>query len=454
MRLNFLPEVQGLRSNQQPEKASDGMAYGIMRTNKQKMSDCRGIQAEANRSPDKPMNFPGSDIDWNRTKDNIYLVHSDDFRKSIKDICAEHGIKTIRKDAVAFLDSFFGASPEFFETADPETVRKYFDDCLHFAERHLGVVFNARIHVDEGTPHLTLQSVPIVQNEDGSFSLSAKRLMGNRTDYHNRQELFYTEVSVQYGFDPCEKQEDRIEKRSHLENLDFKLKMRTEELEKVSDELEVKTADLEQKTQELENVNAEVKLKTGVLETAFDKISSFFSVFFQYSTQIYRSFVGRIHDFIDKVYEKKILSSHDFTEANMKPEPVSPSADDLVFPVTSAGDRLTWHDGEFSPVYRNLDDNSFLPYGSVNQSGEIEHETGFEWSDRFDSFEVDEYTIPAEVEISDAVFELSQTRNDIAKVLGMKDDIEIVNEQIDRYDSPTPDQPDNDEIDNDDVGID
>lgn len=430
------------------------MAYGIMRTNKQKMSDCRGIQAEANRSPDKPMDFPGSNIDWSKTGDNIYLVKSDNFRKSIKTICAEHGITTIRKDAVAFLDSMFGASPEFFENADRETALSYFDDCLKFAKNHLGVVFNARIHVDEGTWHMTLQSVPIVQNEDGTFSLSAKRLMGNRADYAHRQDLFFKEVSEKYGFDPCEKVEDAVEKRIHYDNIDYKLKMRTEELEKVSADLEVKTDLLEKKTAELETVNQEVKLKTGILETAFEKIGDCCRTIYRYTEYIYRSFIGRISDFLDKIAEKVILSDYDFEKADMKTEEISSNKDrSLVLPVTSAGDRLTWD--SHSPIYENNGSEYYVPFGSLdNESGEIELEDHFDWYERFPEDGVDDYMDPAEVDFSGSLNELESLKSKIGEALGKNPDVEIMEDVFDNIDSPTPDQPDNDEIDNDDVGID
>ena len=435
------------------------MAYGIMRTNKQKMSDCRGIQAEANRSPDKPMDFPGSNIDWSKTGDNIYLVKSDNFRKSIKTICAEHGITTIRKDAVAFLDSMFGASPEFFENSDRETALSYFNDCLEFAKNHLGVVFNARIHVDEGTWHMTLQSVPIVQNEDGTFSLSAKRLMGNRADYAHRQDLFFKEVSEKYGFDPCEKVEDAVEKRIHYDNIDYKLKMRTEELEKVSADLEVKTDLLEQKTEELKSVNQELNRKTSVLEMAFDKIQSFIDTFYRYAEKIYKDLSGRISDFLDKIQDKKVLTDHDFSEANMKKEEITVSdipSNPLVLPVTSNGDRLSW-DG-VSPIYEEWEPDYIVPYGAIeNETGRVFTEDRFDWSESFRSDQVDEFECPAEIELNSGAFDLECLKDDIAAVLGRKTDLEKAEEDFVFPDSPIwpdIDFEDEDKTDLDDFGID
>ena len=64
------------------------------------------------------MDFDKSDIDWNKTRDNIFLIQTEHWNKEItkvtKQIESETGKKT-RKDAVVLLDGLFTASPEFFE---------------------------------------------------------------------------------------------------------------------------------------------------------------------------------------------------------------------------------------------------------------------------------------------------------------------------------------------------
>lgn len=429
--------------------------FAIMRNEKCHISDVGGIQAECNRSPDKPIKLPASDIDWTKTGTNEFYEKCENFRKTIKAECAGHGVDRIRRDAVVMIDSFFGASPEFFETADPETVDRYFRDCLDFAGKHFGKVINAVRHNDEKTPHLHIQSIPLVNNPDGSVSLSAKRLMGTQTDYRRRQDLFYTEVAEKFGFDPCEKVQDSVEKRIHYDSLEFKTRMRTEELEKVTAELEDKTDLLEKKSAELESVNHELEVKTGVLEKAFDKIESVLETFFNYADRIYKGLSDRISHFLEKICDKRILTETDFSEAGMKKEEITVSEDQsnpLFLPVTSDGDRLSW-DG-VSPIYEQFEQDCLVPYGAVNnESGLIITENQFDWSESFQPDEVDVFNDPAETEINDKMFDLEVLKSDIGEVIGRKTDVEKAEEDFSFPDSPIQPDPDDDDR-YDDVGID
>ena len=429
--------------------------YAIMRNEKCHLADVGGIQAECNRSPDKTIKLPASDIDWTKTGTNEFYEKCENFRKTIKAECSGHGVDRIRRDAVVMIDSFFGASPDFFETADPETVDRYFKNCVDFAGKYFGEVINAVRHNDEKTPHLHIQSIPLVNNADGSFSLSAKRLMGTQTDYRRRQDLFYTEVAEKFGFDPCEKVQDAVEKRIHYDSLEFKTRMRTEELEKVTAELDDKTDLLEKASADLQTVNHELEVKTGLLEKAFDRIESVCNTFFRYAAQIYKDLSGRISDFIEKIHDKRILTEDDFSEANMQKEEISVADDQsnpLFLPVTSAGDRLSW-DG-VSPIYEEFEPDCMVPYGAVdNKSGRIFTENQFDWSESFQPDEVDEYSVPAEMEINDSMTDLEFIKNDIAEVIGRKTDIEKAEEDFSFLDSPTQPDPDDDDG-YDDVGTD
>ena len=420
--------------------------YAISRSEKRKMSAVSGIQKEVNRSADHPVKLPGSDIDWTKTPDNEYFVHATSLRRAIRSVLADHGITSFRKDAVVMVDSFFGFSPEFQEKTDPETIRSYFQDCIKFAGDHLGVVINARSHVDEKTFHLHVQTVPIVENADGSFSLSAKRLMGNRDDYCNRQDLFFIEVGQRYGFDRCVKNEDRIEKREHLDNLEYKLSMREKELEKVTNDLETKTDLLETKTAELEEVTQELKLKTGVLEKAYDLIHSACNTIFKHVDMIYKGFVSRIENFLEKIADRAVLTDHDFDDAGIQKEDVKVTDDynnRLVIPSLSSGERLSW--SGVSPIYEQVE-SEYYPYGAVdNASGSVTTANLFDWSASFPVEDVDDFTDPSEVEFMYSVDHLEEVENMIAIVIGEKTDVEKSEEEIDHTESPTPSDQDDDQ---------
>ena len=185
--------------------------YGIMRVEKRGRADVYGIQLEANRTVEqheKGLDFDKSDIDWNKTRDNIFLIQNEHWNKEItkvtKQIESETGKKT-RKDAVVLLDGLFTASPEFFEGKTTQEIKKYFEDCLDFYVKEYCQgdetrVLNAVIHLDEATPHMQVASIPVFTSEIGN-RLNAKIIMGNKTDYRKRQDRFFDAVSCKYGLE-------------------------------------------------------------------------------------------------------------------------------------------------------------------------------------------------------------------------------------------------------------
>ena len=185
--------------------------YGIMRVEKRGRADVYGIQLEANRTVEqheKGLDFDKSDIDWNKTRDNIFLIQTEHWNKAItkvtKQIESKTGKKT-RKDAVVLLDGLFTASPEFFEGKTTQEIKKYFEDCFDFYVKEYCQgdetrVLNAVIHLDEATPHMQVASIPVYTSESGN-RLNAKIIMGNKTDYRKRQDRFFDAVSCKYGLE-------------------------------------------------------------------------------------------------------------------------------------------------------------------------------------------------------------------------------------------------------------
>lgn len=182
-----------------------------MRVEKRGRADVYGIQLEANRTVEqheKGLDFDKSDIDWNKTRDNIFLIQTEHWNKAItkvtKQIESKTGKKT-RKDAVVLLDGLFTASPEFFEGKTTQEIKKYFEDCLDFYVKEYCQgdktrVLNAVIHLDEATPHMQVASIPVYTSESGN-RLNAKIIMGNKTDYRKRQDRFFDAVSCKYGLE-------------------------------------------------------------------------------------------------------------------------------------------------------------------------------------------------------------------------------------------------------------
>lgn len=249
--------------------AFDG--YGIMRIEKRHKSDVSGLEKEANREAEHPMNFPASDIDWERTAENIHLVKSDDWHESINQILADHDLKA-RSNSVVMLDGLYTATPEALERmardcqgTDRDYVMEYFQGCLDFHEQNYGQVFNAVIHLDETTPHMQVASVPILQDEQGKWHLSARELCGNKGDYIQRQDKFYEEVGQHFGLLRGESRTPE-HNREHLSVQEFKLQENEKALHEQEKTMKVLDNEIALQKEDLKELDEQYELKEEEIE--------------------------------------------------------------------------------------------------------------------------------------------------------------------------------------------
>lgn len=344
------------------------MAFGIHRVEKAKAGDLYGLELEANRTDKDKHNFPKSNIDWERTKYNYYFEKTDDWETAIPRIIKEHGItKTIRKDAVLMIDGLYTASPEWFEGKTPEEIKEYFRECLDFHRAHYGVVFNAVVHMDEGTPHMAVASVPLVKNEDGSYTLSAKKLLGGRVDFHEKQDDFYNDVSKSRGLERGEIVTPEA-RREHLDVLDYKLKVREEE---------VKTAEIEK---------AEIEKDIGKLERIREIISSVKVIAEDLFTRVFRAIREGFHNLCDKIERNQGIKPEDLVSADCKMKKCASCVLDngdklpMYAPRTNAGEPLTWAGNR--PVY-GLENGEFIGLYSADRENNFTRIDSPEWEDVF-----------------------------------------------------------------------
>ena len=235
------------------------MSYCIMRVEKRKRPALYGLQIEANRTADdheKGRDFVASNIQWDLTPFNMFLVKSENWNKAVTAALKEAEIQE-RKNSVVVLDGFYGASPEWFKDKNLDEIVDYFQECLAFHEKTYGKVINAVVHMDEKSPHLTVQSIPLIESEDGRTRLSAKEIMGGRTDYRRRQDEFYEQVGKPRGMERGEVH-DPAETRQHLTVQEFKRKKLHEEnmeLQLQSVELQKECRGLLRRNQQLQEIN-------------------------------------------------------------------------------------------------------------------------------------------------------------------------------------------------------
>ena len=183
------------------------MAYAIMRVEKRNRSAVYGLQIEATRKSEDHndgRDFDRSDIDWNKTDENIRLIETQNWNSEITRQIKENGVRE-RKDSIVMLDGVYTASPEFFEGKSDKEIRDFFEECLDFhinnyCQGDKSRMISAVIHLDETTPHLQVASVPLIFDEKGAH-LSAKRIMGDRNTYRTRQDRFWAQIGAKRGLE-------------------------------------------------------------------------------------------------------------------------------------------------------------------------------------------------------------------------------------------------------------
>ena len=242
--------------------------YGIARCEKRGSDAIGGVEAENNRSADNQIDLPKSDIDWRKTKDNIFLVRSDNWYQAIKDKISEFGVKRVRKDSILMIDTIYTASAPFFAEHSQEEAIEYFRDCLSFHEDRFGKdnIINAVIHLDEsGAPHMHVVHVPIVNRED-HYVLSAKDQLGNRQKYYDFQNTFYDNVSSKWDLERGETK-DPIERKIHKDTLDYKIETRQAMLDQLEAEIEDKVEHANRILEVSESIGNDIRVRTEALES-------------------------------------------------------------------------------------------------------------------------------------------------------------------------------------------
>lgn len=236
------------------------MAYQIFRVAKVKRQGVGGCQQEHNRTEKDRGRFPDSQIDYDKTNENIYLRKSDNYWEDIKKALQEHGIEKWRKDAVVMNDAIFTFSPEAMNQLSEEERMQYFEDCANWYQKNFGTVINAVVHKDETTWHMHIDSVPLVQKEDGTWKLSAKDQYGNKNHMAKLQTDLYEQVSTWYGLERGESRTGE-EQRKHKTALEHSVEtVKSQVIEQRNEYIE-----LMRKTKETEEKYKALKFSLGSL---------------------------------------------------------------------------------------------------------------------------------------------------------------------------------------------
>lgn len=226
-----------------------GKQYAILRVQKCKGAEIGAMQYHNDREPGKHTN---PDIDQSRTRMNRELCPHVDYEREVQARIDDgySGERKVRKDAVKLVEGIVTASPEFFELADDDKVREFFDDAYRFCCDEFGEsnMVHFTVHMDEETPHAHFGFVPL---RDGK--LSWKEFFPNKMALGKMQDRFYGRVGALYGLSRGEKRLEGQPARRHKSVAEYKAESR-----RVQAELDEKAKQLETARAELASTRAQL----------------------------------------------------------------------------------------------------------------------------------------------------------------------------------------------------
>ena len=191
---------------------------------KYKRADIVGIERE-NERDENYKSTRNPQIDKSKTRLNYHTIPFEKkylsfIDERIKQLSPKRKIKD---DAVLITSFILGSDKEFFDRITVEQQEQFFTDCTDFfSERYdKENVISAVVHLDESTPHLHFNLMPVTNGR-----LCAKELF-DRNALRDLQTDFYEAVGKKYGLERGKEGSTA----KHLDTVAYKTKKMTEAAE-------------------------------------------------------------------------------------------------------------------------------------------------------------------------------------------------------------------------------
>ena len=218
-------------------------------------------------------------IDFTRTGNNYNIIKRQrSYTQFINDKIEALDLPTkVRKDAVLMCSFVAGSDRGFFDRLLPREQQQFFVDCTRFFAERYGEenIISAVVHIDETTPHLHLNLIPIA---DGR--LCAKTLF-DRKELQNLQTDFHSVVGKKWNLQRGKEGSTA----KHLDTAAYKLKKMKEETaaaeeqkaiaEQAATSAEQRQVHAEQKTQQLEDRQKQLQRETAPLQAAAEVLQEY-----------------------------------------------------------------------------------------------------------------------------------------------------------------------------------
>ena len=217
------------------------MPYLVCHMEKYKRQEVTPVEKENGRDENYEATNP--QIDSSRTSQNYHIInphgsYSDFINARLATLSLK---RKVRSDAV-FMNSFvIGSDGEFFNTLPPWHHREFFEDCVRFFADRFGAenIISAVVHMDETTPHLHLNLVPIINGKLCSKDIYDKAKLSIL------QTEFWQSVGKKYGL--LRGKEGSTAK--HLDTAEYKAKKIIESAESYAENVKRQNAAYEKALQ-------------------------------------------------------------------------------------------------------------------------------------------------------------------------------------------------------------
>ena len=217
---------------------------------KYKRQEVSPVEEENER--DETYQASNPQIDSSRTHLNYHIIYPmKSYLEIINERLSELELKRkIRSDAILMNSFIVTSDGEFFKGLHPWEQREFFRDCAEFFSRKYGEenMISAIVHMDETTPHMHLNFIPINQGRLSSKSLfDRQKLAQLQTQLH---ESIGRKWGLQRGKEGSQ--------AKHLSTAEFKAKKIIEGAEQrereIDEQTEKKRAELDDLTQAFKTV--------------------------------------------------------------------------------------------------------------------------------------------------------------------------------------------------------
>lgn len=197
----------------------------------------------------------------------MHPAQNSSFQKAVKNRINQLNLpKAVRKDAVVMAQVLVTSDHDFFADKSSDEIRNFFSECYNFLAARYGLenVISSMVHLDERTPHMHFNFVPVTS--DGR--LSAKDILTKKS-LIEQQTAFFEQVGKRYDL----KRGIQGSKEKHLETAEYKQQKALEHAKKVEQDilylemdknaLEAAVGDLKSIVKEIENLPDGKKAKIG-----------------------------------------------------------------------------------------------------------------------------------------------------------------------------------------------